>query len=369
MLNKYVGILVWCAFTVLLMKSREIMYLETVNSERVWRMKKWAAVLVFLPVVIMATTRGWFGDTFSYYRTFRNGPNTYAELLDYLTTLKKDVGFYGATALLRCIVGDHYKIYFFILALIQSSLLIRTYRKFSTNYALSFFLFITSADYISWMFNGVRQFTAVTIVFAAFEWILNKKYIRATIVIVIASTFHGTALLMLPFMFICQGKAWNKKSVLFILAVLLSVTFLDTFTNILDGVLYGTQYENVVYDFTVGEFKNDDGTNPLRVLVYCIPALLSFWGRKKIWESNNSVINLCANMSVITAGFYLISMETSGILLGRLPIYFSLYSYILLPWEIEHLFAKRNKQILYAALICCYLLYYFYQMHFQNGLI
>lgn len=351
------------------MKSFQSMQLETVNGEQVWRMKKWTAVLVFVPLIIMVTNRGWIGDTYSYYNTFKNGPSSFAEFSDYISSLKKDIGFYGVTAILRVIIGNHYKVYFFILAAVQSYFLIRVYRKYSSNYALSFFLFIASTDYISWMYNGIRQFTAVTITFAAFELILNKKYIKATIIIAIASLFHGTALLMLPFMFICQGKAWNKKTILFMLAVLLSITFIGTFTSVLDNILQDTQYKNVVYDFTVGEFRNDDGTNPLRVMVYSVPAILSFVGRKKIRETNNTVINLCINMSIISAGFYLISMVTSGILLGRLPIYFSLYSYILLPWEIEHLFNRKNKKIIYIVMIVCYLVFYYYQMHFQSRLI
>ena len=102
---------------------------------------------------------------------------------------------------------------------------------------ISFFLFIASTDYISWVFNGMRQFVAVTITIACFPWIIEKKYIRAVIVILIASLFHQSALLVIPFVFIVQGKAWNKKTILFILAVIIVVIFADRFTDILDNML------------------------------------------------------------------------------------------------------------------------------------
>ena len=51
-----------------------------------------------------------------------------------------------------------------MLASIQAIILVTIYRKYSTNYLLSIFLFIASTDYLSWMFNGVRQFAAVTTV-------------------------------------------------------------------------------------------------------------------------------------------------------------------------------------------------------------
>lgn len=47
-------------------------------------------------------------------------------------------------------------------------------------------------------------------------------------------------------------------------------------------------------------------------------------------------------MSIVSAGIYLVSMFTSGIYIGRLPIYCSLYSYVLLPWEIKHLFNEKK---------------------------
>ena len=148
-------------------------------------------------------------------------------------------------------------------------------------------------------------------------------------------------------------------------AILIAIAFVDRFTTFLDDALQETQYENVVSDYT--EWK-DDGTNPLRVLVYSIPAILAFIGRKNIAQKGDHVINFCVNMSILSMGLYLLSMVTSGIFIGRLPIYCSLYSYILLPWELENLFDKSSKYITYFVAIGAYLFYYYYIMHFQNAL-
>ena len=103
-------------------------------------------------------------------------------------------------------------------------MLIYVYRKYSSRYLVSFFLFIASTDYISWMFNGIRQFLAVTITFIGIKFILDKKYAKAIILILIASLMHQSALLVIPFIFIAQGKAWNKKTLLFMVAVIALVT-------------------------------------------------------------------------------------------------------------------------------------------------
>lgn len=177
------------------------------------------------------------------------------------------------------------------------------------------------------------------------------------ILILVASTVHQSALLLIPFIFIAQGKAWNKKTIIFIIAIIIIISFVGNFTNILDSMLEETQYKNVVSDW---QESQDDGTNIFRVLVYAVPSILSLVGLRYIKEADNPLINLCTNMSIVAVGFYVISMFTSGIFIGRLPIYFSLYSYILLPWEIEHMLDEKSYKIVYALMIIFYLLFYLY---------
>ena len=188
---------------------------------------------------------------------------------------------------------------------------------------------------------------------------MKKKYVPAVLTVLFAALFHGSALLVLPFIFIAQGQAWNKKTILFIIVVIVAVMFIGEFTDILDTLLAETQYKNVVSDWQ--DFQ-DDGTNIIRVLVYAIPSILSLVGLRFIKYADDPVINLCTNMSIASVGFYVVSMFTSGIFIGRLPIYFSLYSYILLPWEIEHMFSEKSVKLVYLAMIAGYLGFYLYSI-------
>ena len=77
---------------------------------------------------------------------------------------------------------------------------------------------------------------------------------------------------------------------------------------------------------------------------------------------------MCVNMSLLSTGIYVVSIFTSGILVGRLPIYFSLYNYILLPWELEYIFTVRSKKILYLLMIGAYLVFYYYQLNYSWGI-
>lgn len=86
--------------------------------------------------------------------------------------------------------------------------------------------FVAATDYLSWMNNGIRQFVAVVIVFAGTKWLLERKNIQYILLVLFASLFHQTALLMIPIGFILQGKAWNIKTLLLLLQALLRLSLL-----------------------------------------------------------------------------------------------------------------------------------------------
>ncbi len=359
-MSEYILILVWLAVAGMI--STQIPKQKIVVGDKIeYRYKMWWAVVIMLPIIYWVGTREYIGDTYVYVKNFLNMPETIGEIENYMSGITKDKGFYFFALLIKVFITTNKTMYLIILAAIQGFFLIRLYRKYSINYMTSIFLFIASTDYISWMCNGIRQFTAVTITLLTFEWILKKKYVQAIVIILFASLFHKSALIVLPFIFICQGKAWNKKTLFFIVLILVAVTGIEKFTGLLDSVLAETQYQNVVSDWTS---FNDDGTNVLRVLVYAVPCVLALIGKKQIEETNSPIINYCINMSLISAGFYIISIFTSGIFIGRIPIYFSLFNYILLPWELKNIFDYKSHVLMYCSMVFGYLVFYYYSMHY-----
>ncbi len=326
------------------------------------------AFILAVPYVIWAgfRTTSW-GDTGAYRQMFLNAPGSLRMLGEYLETVNKDKGFAVLTVLIKCFAGGADYVYLLLIAVIQMGILVLIYRKYSENYWVSIFLFIASCEYMSWMHNGIRQFLAVMIIFAATPLLLKKKYIPLIGVILLASTIHASALIMIPIVFIVQGDAWNIRTILMIIAAGFILIWADQFTEILDYLLSNTQYSSVVLDWT--EWK-DDGMSPIRVLVYAIPTILALLGYNQIREEGSDMINVMVNFSIMTTVISLISMATSGIFLGRLAIYSSVYSNgILLPWEIRHLFRRSSVGVMTAAMAGGYILFFIYQMHVSWGLI
>ena len=359
-MSKYYLILIWIGICAILAWSGRLTRYEIVMENQEKRYLPWFAFLVFSPVILMAATRGYFADTSVYISSFQSMPREFSEISAYMNDIAKDRGFSFLSCLIKVMISEHVKVYLGVIALMQGICVVTLFRKYSPNYIVSIFLFIASTDYISWMFNGIRQFMAVSIILLATPWILKRRYIPAIAMILLASTFHYSALLMIPLIMIAQGKAWNERTLLYILGVILAVVFVDRFTGILDDTLAFTPYKNVVADYTIA---GDNGTNIIRVLVYSVPALFGYAGRHYIRRSRDRVVSFCTNMSIISAGLYFVSWVTSGIYLGRLPIYASMYSYILLPWSIENVFRVRSRRLIYILMILLYLAFYYYQVH------
>ena len=323
--------------------------------------------VITIPMIILSGTRIInmldFGDTSAYLNAFNESTTSISELVSGFNENTKDRGFLVFTAIVKSLIGSREILYFLLIASICILCVMITYKKYSTNFLVSTFLFIASGDYLQWTFNGIRQFIPVAILFACIGLILKKKYVPLIVIILLLSTIHATALLMLPMIFIVQGKAWNKKTFFLTIVIILSITFVDQFTDLITNFMENTQYSG-----EVEQYLNTEGTSIQRILVYSIPALLSMIFKKYIDEANDSVINLSSNMCLISALSYILSGFTSGLFLGRIPIYFSLYSYILIPWIIEKVFTDKSVKIVYIAMVCFYILYYYYQVHVIWGL-
>ena len=363
-MTNYVLIIFWIALCAVLPRFLPVQKRVVVAGHEETRFSLWWAVSIFLPIIVMAGTRTGVGDTGNYIHSFNLLPNELDSLWEFANSDAQDKGFGIISRLFKSFWSANANDFLFFIAVIQGVILILMYKKYSTNFLMSVFFFVASADYVAWMFNGIRQFMAATIAFLALPLLVKQKIILPIIIIFAASTIHMSALFVLPFVFICRGEAWNRKTFYFIAGTILVVIFTGQFTSTLDTLFQETQYSGTVQNWTE---SGDDGTNLFRVLFYSIPAVFSYIGRDKIRKINNPILNLCTNMSIVAAGFYVISMFTSGIYVGRIPIYFSLYSYILLPWLLENSFNEKSRRIVYPTMIGSYLFLYIYQMQYTWG--
>ncbi len=367
-LNNYWWQLIWIFLLGGLLIFIGVERKEIVLGRKVTRWSPIAACIIAVPYILMIGFRDdSFGDTGSYRGMMRSAPSSLSELPSYLETVTKDKGYAVFTIIEKSIFGNSDIVFFTIIAAIQIGCLAYFYQKYSCDFWTSFFLFIASTELMSWGYNGIRQFLAMAIIIVNSRFLFEKKYLRMILVILLASTFHASMLITLPIIFIVQGKAWNKKTILTIILTVVVLFYIDQFTDILDNLLSNTQYSNMVTDWIEWE---DNGTNPIRVLVYSVPLILSIIGLPQIRKLNDNYVNIITNMSIMTTAIALVSMATSGIFIGRmiaLPAFYS--TGLLLPWEVDNLFSENSSDLVKVLMILGYVMFFYYQMHFTWGVL
>lgn len=365
-LNNYWWLLLWMGVAGGALLVREPQRVEVIQGHAQRRWSWTSAILVAAPYVLWATNRTWFGDTEVYRQGFLAISSDWSQLPVYMAAQSKDMGFSLLAFFLKQLLGSQDILYFFGIAAFQMFCVVFFFRKYSPHFLWCFFMFVASTDYLSWMFNGMRQFLAVCITLLCFGLVVKKRYVWAVMVICLASTIHGSALMMLPIIFVAQGEAWNKRTLWTIAAVVVAVLFVDQFTSLLGGALEGTQYSDILSDEI---WTTDDGTNLLRVLFYSIPAIMAWVGREHIRRAKDPVLNLCVNYAVITALIYVLSSATSGIYVGRLPIYTTFPGYVAAAWLLDEMFTEESTHIAKVLMAVVYLAFFYYQMHVTWGIL
>lgn len=356
-MNIYAALIIWfiiwgiCANIV----SKPILVGEE-NYEN--RTNMFMAIITFSLLIIIAGLRSGMADTYAYIQQFNslssNFENMYSDVLAY----SKSKGFYFFAGIIKCYISRDFHVWLFIVATINGLCVAFTLRKYSSNFAISALLFILTG-YFTWMFNGLKQFFAATIMFSLTTLIVNKKIIPYMIVVIIMASFHSTVLILIPAYFIVQGEAWNKRTLLFIIFIMIAILFAGRFTTIFNEVVENTSYNDSMQLLS----STDDGTNIIRVIVEAVPTIIAFIYKDKIKHISTPIINLCINMSILGTGIYIISkIVSSGIMIGRLPIYFTMYNLILLPWLISNIFDKKERRLIFYIMLLCYFAYFYYQI-------
>lgn len=315
------------------------------------------AFIVFAYIIFWIGMRNHYIDTGVYIISFENAAWSGLSALDF--SFNSGWGFDILEIFFHECISSNPQVWLMFLAIISGTLVGVTFYKYSQNFFYSVFIFLASTDFL-WMMNGIRQFLVVSILFAATPLIEKGKTVKYILLVLACSVIHGTALLMIPVYFFVRAKPWKPRTLLLFTFVLFVLFFSSLFTDLLENIFKETKYENIRE-----QFSQDDGAHPLRILVFSVTPILSFLARKRL-PQDDILINVFVNMSLITLGLYLISMATSGILLGRLPIYTQLYQYMLLPHVIDSLLEKTPRTLVYMLSIVLFLLYFFIAAHITD---
>ena len=310
-----------------------------------------AILVVLVPVVIIGLRQD-YGDTAMYLHGFTNIPGSLSEVIENIED-SRGAGWLFYEWFIKQFTNDA-NAFLFITAVIEMGAFVKLYYKISTDYSYSFLLFFMSCYFLNLM-NGIRQMLAVALVIYFIDWAIDKKYIRFILIVLLASTIHVSAIIWIPIIFVVQGRAMGWRTVVAGIALIIVLMYLNRFTDLLEDTLTGTLYEGYTE-----QFANDDGANIMHSVIAAIPvgiALLRIDYLKKLKDHR---IAFLINVSVINLMINIIAHFTSGILIGRMPMYLNALNYALLPILFDKLFDWQSRKYMRYMCMAGYLMYAIY---------
>lgn len=221
-------------------------------------------------------------------------------------------------------------------------------KKLSKNFFISIFIYLTLTSYLIF-FNGARQGLAVSISVISIQFIINRNLTRFVICILIASLFHRTALILIPFYYILRIQFTYKKALLFLIFGLIAFYL---FSNII--TLFDSSIEK---RYAAYENRGAQGGQLLAFFFISITAILIKL-RKEITIQNLKLYDLYLNLCLFSGIIYIVVIFTgSDVNFIRITNYFTI-GYILI-WPIVFSDVKLYKnQFIRIIFIMIHLIFY-----------
>lgn len=349
----YWCILAWSAFVGLTWKKWFIVKTGIENGERYVRPTFVSLFCAFIPLIFIVGMRTSFADTGAYIDTFKSLDPSFYSMLH--LNVSKDKWFYMFATLIKMIY-PHPNFWLTVIAIIQTALICYITAKYSVMPGISVFIFIASTEF-TYMMNGMRQFLAVTICFAAFRLLEKKKYFWYVVAVIIAAQFHATAYVALIAVAAAFIKPWSKLMYLAIGGFVVAMVFLNP-------ILSGMQifFEDTVYESNLTELMQMDGVNVIRTFVSLVPCVLAwiFRNNKKLWSERKWQI--CINLSFINTAFWIAASIVGGNLMARFAEYFTIYQLLTYPMLFKYCFKGNVRVFVISSFSVLYMIWFWYEM-------
>jgi transmembrane protein EpsG len=228
-------------------------------------------------------------------------------------------------------------------------------KKLSHNIRLSIFIYITLAVYVVF-FNAARQGLAISISAISILYIVRKDFLRFIICVFIASLFHRTVLIMLPFYFILRIPFTYKKALLFFVIGFAAFYSFSKIISVFDS--------SVEERYAVYEDRGATGGELLAVFFILLAAFLIRL-RNRITLPNLKLYDVYLNLCLFTAIIYVVVIITgSDVNFIRITNYFAIGFVLIWPvvFKDVKLFQQSHGKFLFVVVHLLFYAVYLFKM-------
>ena len=196
--------------------------------------------------------------------------------------------------------------------------------------------------YSFYSITGIRQTLATVFTLYSYEFVKKKKIIPFLLLVLIASTLHKSALIFIPFYFVCRIK---KEKYIFTSVLLLFPVFfvfkdaMGKYLSVLSGYTDYNQLEGAgTYTFTA---------------LFVFISLMAMIRRKYIIKNNINAKNYYNGFAIALVFLPLSYINPNAL---RIIMYFSIFMLLLIPEIIYSLKEISNKMRIDVSVITIILL-------------
>lgn len=211
--------------------------------------------------------------------------------------------------------------------------------------------FVTFYGFFFWIDNPLRNLIAFAIFLTGVPFLLKRKAWAYVLVVLIASTFHYSAIVLLLFIFV-QDRRFSNTSII-IIFLIVNVVFLSpkVLFFILQMLFGGIPIlSRKVLEYTSGE--NSAGSGKLfsfGLVIHTIFFLIFLRTKERIYKLNNGV--MLFNCAILYILLFRVGLTIT--VLMRISMYFAVFYSILVGYS-PSLFVRESKPAysLYFLLLC-----------------
>lgn len=322
------GMLVVCsALAYMYEKSCMHDYYENNGKIEIYRTPNPSSDIYFLIVtvimVVFAGTRTVMNDTVNYILQFAEVSNDLSEIKNINYSIGSNPLFEVYRIVIKSLISESPYVFILITSLLVVSSYMLFLKKYAYDFGYSVFLLIAFTVY-AFSMAAIKQTMATAIAIWMIPEILNGRKLKALFLLLIAILIHPYIVVYLA-AFVFYKGLWDKKTVLLLLATIITVAFFTTFITI---VLSWTASIGDEYD---AQWFVGNGVSTYRLIFYLIIPVLSFYYRKRLREYATGYTILFVNLSVISSCFIVLASFGGANMFGRMANYMDIFQCLAFP--------------------------------------
>ena len=333
------------------------MVIEKILHNRLNR-KIWVLIIV-LPLLILSAFRAPTvgNDTFNYYRSYMMVSQ---EAFFSPSQSRLELGYIFYMRLIA-LFGFSYLGFQIITSTFIMFSVSRFIYKYSSNMAFSFFIFITARMFFNSM-NISRQFLSIAILLFSIDFIKERKFIKFTIFVLLATSIHFTSIVFFVVYPLSYIKFNAKKTILLLSLGVISAISFDKLIQIFVSVTgrYAGYLEGGYFNFegNIAIYIN----LIINLLFFLVAVFTKYWRcdeLEKLDEKlglNNQFIkqgfsneNLWYIFCLLTLILSIIGLNAT--ILSRIESYYSIFFLAFIPNVVKYIRSKELRAIVTLGII------------------